>query len=176
MTTTHKYLLRVYVATDVAMKLALAQRPQSVEELKTIMQKKFSPRLDGEFTLQYEDPDFDGMLCCLIDIDELPEKGILRVVRTESDELSVASSDTDIMPHVPLEQRQKHWPNTFTVPVFSLDIEYVLQEAINVYRDSGKTLKLSRAQKHSILEKMAETVFGFKAYPTDRDLVKQLRL
>ncbi|KAK7930693.1 hypothetical protein WMY93_007088 [Mugilogobius chulae] len=103
---------------DVAMKLTLTQRPHSVDELKTIMQQKFRPRLDGEFTLQYEDPDFDGMLSCLMDIDELPEKGTLRVVRSESDESSLASSDTDILPHVPLHQRQKHWPSTFTVPCF----------------------------------------------------------
>ncbi|KAK7878991.1 hypothetical protein WMY93_034177 [Mugilogobius chulae] len=133
MTATQKYLLRVYLAADVAMKLTLTQRPHSVDELKTIMQQKFRPRLDGEFTLQYEDPDFDGMLSCLMDIDELPEKGTLRVVRSESDESSLASSDTDILPHVPL-----HPAN----------------------------------QKHNILEKMAETIFGFKAYPTERDLAK----
>lgn len=57
-----RFVLRVFVATDVAMKLTLNERPQSVEELKSIMQDRFKPRLDGEFTLQYEDPDFDGQL------------------------------------------------------------------------------------------------------------------
>ncbi|CAB1327545.1 unnamed protein product [Coregonus sp. 'balchen'] len=47
------------------------------------MQERFKPRLDGDFSLHYEDPDFDGDLCLLVDIQELPEKGTLRVVRPE---------------------------------------------------------------------------------------------
>lgn len=69
-----KFMLRVYTATDVAMKVILTQRPESVEELIDILREKLKPRLDFEFTLQYEDPDFDGQLSCLIDIQELPEK------------------------------------------------------------------------------------------------------
>lgn len=60
-----RFVLRVFVATDVAMKLTLNERPQSVEELKSIMQDRFKPRLEGDFTLQYEDPDFDGQLSFL---------------------------------------------------------------------------------------------------------------
>lgn len=67
-----KFVLRVCVATDVAMKLILTERPNSVEELKELMQEKFKPRLDCEFTLQYEDPDFNGQLSVLLDIQELP--------------------------------------------------------------------------------------------------------
>lgn len=85
-------MLCVFVATDVAMKLTLNERPQSVEELKSIMQDRFKPRLEGEFTLQYEDPDFDGQLSVLVDIQELPEKGTLKVMRSERDDSSTASS------------------------------------------------------------------------------------
>ncbi|KAE8278161.1 hypothetical protein D5F01_LYC23749 [Larimichthys crocea] len=63
------------------MKLILTERPQSVEELKNIMQEKFKPRLDCDFSLQYEDPDFNGQLSVLMDIQELPEKGTLKVAR-----------------------------------------------------------------------------------------------
>ncbi|KAJ8004298.1 hypothetical protein DPEC_G00157680 [Dallia pectoralis] len=65
------------------MKPTLLERPKSVEELKEMMQERFKPRLDGDVTLHYEDPDFDGDLCLLVDIQELPEKGTLRVVRPE---------------------------------------------------------------------------------------------
>lgn len=108
MTTPQKFVLRVCVATDVAMKLILTERPQSVEDLKNIMKEKFKPRLDCDFTLQYEDPDFNGQLSVLMDIQELPEKGTLKVVRSESDASSTGSSDTDILPHVNLRQRQKN--------------------------------------------------------------------
>lgn len=80
------------------------------------MQERFKPRLDGDFSLHYEDPDIDGDLCLLVDIQELPEKGTLRVVRPEGDTSSAASSDTDILPQVPVVQRQKSWPDHFVVP------------------------------------------------------------
>ena len=63
-----KYILRVYIATDVAVKVTLNERSTSVDELIGILKDKVKPRLDFEFTLQYEDPDFGGVLCCLIDI------------------------------------------------------------------------------------------------------------
>lgn len=50
------------------------------------MQDRFKLRLEGEFTLQYEDPDFDGQLSVLVDIQELPEKGTLKVMRSERDD------------------------------------------------------------------------------------------
>ncbi|KAF5902794.1 sterile alpha motif domain-containing protein 3-like isoform X1, partial [Clarias magur] len=167
-----KFVLRVYIATDIAVKLTLNYRPKSVEELKKIMQEKFKPRLDGEFSLQYEDPDFDGQLRVLVDIEELPEKGTLTVMRSESDDASNASSDTDILPHVPLTQRQRNWPDTFLVPTFSFEVEYVLEEGNRVFERSGKTLKLTRSQKHNILEKMAEIMHGFKPYLNDREVGK----
>ncbi|TKS66099.1 Sterile alpha motif domain-containing protein 3 [Collichthys lucidus] len=165
-----KFVLRVCVATDVAMKLILTERPQSVEELKNIMQEKFKPRLDCDFTLQYEDPDFNGQLSVLMDIQELPEKGTLKVVRSESDVSSTGSSDTDILPHVPLRQRQKNWPDCFPVPTFSYEVEHVCAQGNAAFESSGKTLKLTRAQKHNILENMAETMYNFKPYPHDKEV------
>lgn len=170
-----KYVLRVCVTTDVAMKLVLTERPQSVEELKNIMQEKFKPRLDCDFTIHYEDPDFDGQLSVLLDIQELPEKGTLKVVRSESDASSTGSSDTDILPHVPLGQRQKNWPDILA-RTFSYEVEHVCAQGNAVFQSSGKTLKLTRAQKHNILENMAETMYNFKPYPHDREVGSGLKL
>ncbi|XP_062847746.1 uncharacterized protein LOC134310155 [Trichomycterus rosablanca] len=174
MTAPQKFLLRVNVTTDSAWKLTLTQRPASIDELKRIMQEKFKPRLDGvDFSLQYEDPDFDGMLTVLTNIEELPEKGMLKVVRSESDDnSSLASSDTEILPHVPLNDRQKHWPNTFVVPAFSFEVEHVLEEGNQVYREYGKRLKLTRSQTHCVLDKMAETIYSYKPYPNESQLAK----
>uniref|UniRef100_A0A8P4KAB6 Uncharacterized protein n=1 Tax=Dicentrarchus labrax TaxID=13489 RepID=A0A8P4KAB6_DICLA len=119
-------------------------RPKSVEELKEIMQERFKPRLDGDFSLHYGDPDFDGDLCLLVDIQE---KGTLRVVRPEGDTSSTASSDTDLLPHVPALQRQKSWPDHFVVPGFGYEIEHILEEGNRVYEESGQLLKLKRSQK-----------------------------
>lgn len=170
MAVSQKFLLRVHLTTDVVVKVSLTKRPESVEELITILREKLNPRLDFEFTLQYEDPDFDGQLTCLLDIQELPEKGTLKVVRSESDVSSCASSDTDILPHVPLAQRLKCWPDTFPVPTFSYEVEHLLEEGNRAFEMSGKHLKLTRAQKHNILETMASAMHTFKAYPSDGDV------
>lgn len=137
-----------------------------------IMQEKFKPSLDSDFSLQYEDPDINGQLCVLVDIGELPEKGTLKVMRSESDECSTASSDTDILPHALLTQHQKNWPDAFPVPTFSYEVEYVLEEGNHVFERFGKMLKLTRSQKHNVLESMAETIQNFKPYPRDRELGK----
>uniref|UniRef100_A0A3P9BCZ1 Uncharacterized protein n=1 Tax=Maylandia zebra TaxID=106582 RepID=A0A3P9BCZ1_9CICH len=170
MAVSQKFLLRVHLTTDVVVKVSLTKWPESVEELITILREKLNPRLDFEFTLQYEDPDFDGQLTCLLDIQELLEKGTLKVVRSESDVSSCASSDTDILPHVPLAQRLKCWPDTFPVPTFSYEVEHLLEEGNRAFEMSGKHLKLTRAQKHNILETMASAMHTFKAYPSDGDV------
>uniref|UniRef100_A0A8C4HHH8 Sterile alpha motif domain-containing protein 3 n=1 Tax=Dicentrarchus labrax TaxID=13489 RepID=A0A8C4HHH8_DICLA len=170
MAAAQKHVLRVYVARDTALKLTLLERPKSVEELKEIMQERFKPRLDGDFSLHYEDPDFDGDLCLLVDIQELPEKGTLRVVRPEGDTSSTASSDTDLLPHVPALQRQKSWPDHFVVPGFGYEIEHILEEGNRVYEESGQLLKLKRSQKSEILKKMEETIYSFKPYPHEKEL------
>lgn len=172
MAASQKFLLRVYLDTDAAVKLTLNGRPKSVEELKIVMQEKLKPRLDSDFSLQYEDPDFDGQLSILVDIEELPEKATLKVMRPQSDESSTASSDTDILPHVPLTQRQKNWPDAFPVPTFSYEVEHVLEKGNRVFEASGQLVKLTRSQKHNVLESMAETIHSFKPYPSDRELGK----
>lgn len=175
MASVQKYLLRVYINSIVAIKLTLTEAPESVEDLKNIMRQRFTPRLDDfEFTLHYEDPDFDGQLSELLDIAELPQKGTLKVVRSEGEDSSTASSDTDILPlpHVPLSHRQKSWPDGFPVPSFSYEVNSLLEEGNSVYEQSGKVLALTKSQKHNILEKMAEVIHSFKAYPNDKELEK----
>ncbi|XDV25460.1 hypothetical protein PO909_029376 [Leuciscus waleckii] len=147
-------MLRVYIATDIAVKVTLTGRPESVDDLIAILREKVKPRLDFEFTLQYEDTDFNGQLSCLIDIQELPEKATLKVVRSESDASSLASSDTEILPHVPVSERRKTWPDIFPLPTFSYEVQHVLEEGNIAYDRSGKMLKLS----------------SFKPYPSDKDV------
>lgn len=92
------------------------------------------------------------------------------MVRSESDHSSTGSSDTDILPHVPLRLRQKNWPDSFPVPTFSHEVEHVCAQGNSAFESSGKTLKLTRSQKHNILEKMAETMHNFKPYPHDKEV------
>lgn len=170
MAATPTFLLRVSVTTDVAIKVTLTKRPESVKELINILREKAKPRLDFEFTLHYEDPDFGGQLSCLLDIQELPEKATLKIIRSERDTSSCASSDTDILPLVPISQRQKSWPDIFSVPTFSYEVEHVLEKGNSAFATSAKRLKLTRSQKHNILENMAALMYDLKPYPSDNDV------
>ncbi|XP_042258149.1 uncharacterized protein LOC121889970 isoform X2 [Thunnus maccoyii] len=149
-------------------KMTLSSRPESVDELKTMIGEKFN--LDFNFSLSYQDPDFDGQLCSLLDIEELPQKAVLKVIRSESDASSVASDDTIILPHAMTPDRVNRWPDVFPVPIFSYEVEFLLSDGNATYDRTGKTLKLSRGQKHDILETLAAKMHSFKAYPNDKEV------
>ena len=156
------FLLHVHVSTDMIRKMTLASRPESVDELKTMMIDKF--KVDFDFSLSYQDPDVDGQLCSLVDIKELPQKAVLKVVRPESDASWIAYDDTIILPHAITPDRTERWPDVFLVPTFSYGVELILDEGNVIYERTGKTLKLFRGQKHNIF---AAKMLSFKAYPND---------
>lgn len=131
-----------------------------------MIKEKF--KQDFDFSLPYKDPDFDGQLCSLVDIEELPQKAVLKVIRSESDASLVASDDTTILPHAMTPVRAERWPDVFPVPTFSYKAELVLDQGNIAYERTGKTLKLSRGQKHDILETPAAKIHSFKAYPMTR--------
>lgn len=161
-------LLHVHVSKEIVRKLTLFSRPESVDQLKDIIKEKL--KLDYDFSLFYEDPDFDRQLCSLLDIEELPQKAVVKVVRPQSDDSSVASDDTIILPHAMTPDRVERWPQDFPIPTFSYEVELILGEGDVAYERTGKALKLSRGQKHDILETLAAKMHSFKAYPSDRDI------
>ncbi|XP_059195792.1 uncharacterized protein LOC131976674 [Centropristis striata] len=142
-------LLHVHTSMDIVRKMTLSSPPESVDELKTTIKEKF--KLDFDFSLSYQDPDFDGQLCSLVDIDELPQKAVLKVIRAESDASSVASDETIILPHAMTPDRTERWPDVFPVPAFSYEVELVLGEGNVSYERTGKTVKLSRGQNMTYL-------------------------
>lgn len=54
------------------------------------------------------------------------------------------------------------------MPTFSYEVE--LEEGNGAFKTSGKTLKLNRAQKLSILENMAAVMSNIKPSPSERDV------
>ena len=63
-------LLLVKISPRMSCKVALPEVPKTVEQWQNILQENL--QLQGSFTLQYEDPDFNNTLCNLIDIHDLP--------------------------------------------------------------------------------------------------------
>nr|XP_023649566.1 uncharacterized protein LOC111834473 [Paramormyrops kingsleyae] len=66
--------------------------------------------------------------------------------------------------------RAEQWPAVFPIPDFSYDVEFRLQKENEVYEKTGRSaLIVSREIKMEVLDKVAERIYSFKAYPTDAD-------
>lgn len=158
-------VLRVF-EPDRARKLKLCSRPASVDALIAVIKEQLE--IDLDFSLKYEDPDFDGKLTSLSDIDELPQKAVVHV-SFEQDSSSVASMET--IPSVSSSERGRRWPSVlFPIPTFSLDVELKLREGNAEFEKNNKYLQLTRDVKHDILEKLASEMYGYKAYPSDKEI------
>ncbi|KAA8587862.1 hypothetical protein FQN60_016724, partial [Etheostoma spectabile] len=112
------------IEADRVRRLKLSSRPASVDALIDEQQLE----LDCDFSLKYEDPDFDGQLTCLVDIEELPQKACVHISLTY-DSSSLASTDT--------------------------------------LSDVSSPERLSRRPP---VVKLASTIYGFKAYPSDKEI------
>lgn len=176
-----KFIMRVIVSEGDIRKLTKTTRPETLEELigwlKDTLQANYS------FVLQYQDPDFNNELCNLTDVSELPDKPTLKIIPmielltvTEpvpeqnglcSDTSSQA--DTDILSTSFLD-RSVQWPEVFEIPKFSADVEYRLRQSNRLYHSDATCLKVTKELKHAILEKLAETIYAYEAYPTKKDL------
>lgn len=61
--------------------------------------------------------------------------------------------------------RSSSWPAQFEIPTFSFDTELILQAANEAYRKDG-TLLSNPSVKPNILDKLADTIFVYTAYPS----------
>lgn len=165
--TTENFILHIHIF-DTVRKMTLTSRPQSVEDLKTMIKQKCE--IDFDFSLLYEDPDFNRQLCSLVDIEELPKKAVVKIVCFESDASSVTSDDTIILSRTSTPEQAEGWPQKFTVPTFSYEVELVLSRGNAAYENTGTTVILTKGQKHNILETLASKMHIFKAYPSENDI------
>uniref|UniRef100_A0A9J7XHJ2 Sterile alpha motif domain-containing protein 3-like n=1 Tax=Cyprinus carpio carpio TaxID=630221 RepID=A0A9J7XHJ2_CYPCA len=163
-------ILRVIVNENDIRKITLHSKPQTLETLMEHLEEKLG--LPYKFSLQYEDADFNNALINLTDIADLPERPTLKVISLVPSP-TASTADTDIVSlsseegssHV----RQAQWPETFEVPNFPVDIEFRLRQGNLLYMRDQTYMQVPRDMKHEILEKLAECMYSFKAYPSDDD-------
>ena len=55
------------------------------------------------------------------------------------------------------------------IPKFSVDVEYRLCQANLLHLSDGTHIIPSKELKHDILERLAETIYALKAYPTNAE-------
>ncbi|XP_023815492.1 uncharacterized protein LOC110014540 isoform X1 [Oryzias latipes] len=167
--------MRVIVSEGDIRKMT-TKRPDTLEDL--IGWLKGNLKANYSFTLQYQDPEFNNELCNLTNLSELPEKPTIKIIPmielvpisadTESYGDTSSQADTEILSNSSLD-RSFQWPEVFDVPKFSVDVEYRLRQGNLLYLRDGTCLKVTKELKHDILEKLAETMYAFKAYPEKED-------
>lgn len=161
--------------------------PSTVQDLKLVIQGTFN--ITDGFTLMYQDVEFGGQYFTLTSIEDVQDMGTLKVVQhepvivnlsrveekdddlTESDCMSsislasqdtvlLSSSDDDLSP-----RRSQPWPRKFEIPTFSFDVQLLLERGNEAYHTNGTLLNNPKVTS-SVLEKLAETIFRYTAYPT----------
>lgn len=85
--------------------------------------------------------------------------------------LSFGSSDDTLLLSSPESygQRSQPWPSQFEIPEFAYDTELILKSANDEFKNSG-TLLNNPCVKSDILEKLAEKIFQYCAYPTSQQI------
>lgn len=164
--------------------------PGSLAHLICAIRDSFD--IPGDFSVLYQDMDFSGQFFTLSSIGDVEDKATLKVVpvkpvmltlnsveemefdspppRESSDTVSThsSSSDTTILSS-PNEsgtsRRSQPWPARFDIPTFSFHVEQHLQAGNQAFLKNGALLN-NPSLTSSILEKLAEVVFGYTAYPT----------
>ncbi|CAI5656587.1 sterile alpha motif domain-containing protein 3 isoform X2 [Oreochromis niloticus] len=171
MTANQKMTMRVILTEADIRKVILHSRPSTVKDLITKLRESLG--LQYNFSLQFQDPEFNNELCNLTDLQELPEKPTIKVlpvfdlVPVSSDDVfsDTSTADTEILSHSPQDRREP-WPEFFDIPTFSVDVEYRLRQADLLFMSEGTHLKVSKELKHEILERLAESMYSYTAYPT----------
>ncbi|KAL7886017.1 hypothetical protein AOLI_G00063120, partial [Acnodon oligacanthus] len=171
-------------------KLVLADGiPITIDELLATVQDHY--QLQGSFTVMYMDKDFDDQYFTLRSTDVIKDKDTIKLVKTEpsviltftpiteatassptgclgwsfqDDSSAVSSSNTVIIPQ-PSEHRSEPWPVNFVIPTFSYNVELLLQAGCKAYESNGSVLQ-DPSINSDILEKLAEAIFNYTAYPT----------
>ncbi|XP_041832751.1 uncharacterized protein LOC121634278 isoform X2 [Melanotaenia boesemani] len=173
--TMERITLRIIVHDTDIRKIILDGKPQTLDSLIEQLEVKLD--LQYKFSLQYEDPDFNNALVNLTDIADLPDKATLKIITvlptpTSGTPSTSSTTDTEILSPSPSSWSsltRSPWPEIFEIPYFPVDIEYRLRQGNLLYMRDKTYLNVPKDMKHEILEKLAETIYSFKSFPSDEN-------
>ncbi|XP_034542087.1 uncharacterized protein LOC117814719 [Notolabrus celidotus] len=83
---------------------------------------------------------------------------------------SADSDSTIILQQSDIELRARAWPQEFPIPRFSYNVEVQLQRGNESFRETGNLLTTTPGLKSDILEKLAEEIFQYTAYPQNHQI------
>uniref|UniRef100_A0A8C3GB99 PB1 domain-containing protein n=1 Tax=Cyclopterus lumpus TaxID=8103 RepID=A0A8C3GB99_CYCLU len=172
--------LRVILNSDDTRKLILPDGiPETIEQMLNEVRKVCE--LNGNFRMQYQDRDFGDALVNLTSTAELEDLTTVKVIPITDDcsegfnitasneSMSTQSDDTELLSSSSSTTQTQLWPTVFEIPTFSFETELQLETGNAVHRSNMERLSISFKLKSDILEKVAEEMFKYKAYPTDAD-------
>uniref|UniRef100_A0A9J7XX98 Uncharacterized protein n=1 Tax=Cyprinus carpio carpio TaxID=630221 RepID=A0A9J7XX98_CYPCA len=166
--------------------------PSTVEQLNETVKETFG--LVEDFTLHYLDEDF-GDYFTLHSTDQIKHKGTIKVViipsivltfTAQTENETGASSATDTRPDIQTggisvspqdsvipspfgSANRTSWPDEIIIPCFSAAAEGVLKNANEKFVKDG-TLLTTIQVRSEILEKLADYMYSYTAYPTGRQI------
>lgn len=174
-------LLRVIFNKDDIRKIQIVGLPETLEEFFSLLKSKLG--VEEDLIVQYEDRDFDNELCNLTNLSDLPEeRATLKVTVKKANEsyhtdstLDTASLDSSTGSLEDISTRRQPWPKVFEIPRFSYDVELLLKSGNAAYQKDGTLLNIRKDTKSEILDKLAETIYTYTAYPSreEYDIVAQ---
>lgn len=179
--------LRIIFGHDIRKLVLPAGIPSSLTELFRAI-REFCD-IPGSFSVLSQDVVFSGRFLPLTSIGDVKDKSTLKVVPVKPvvlrlrpvKEMTVSahsSPDAAVLSSAdegtPSSRRSKPWPATFEIPTFSFDVEQQLQAGNRAFLKDGALLN-SPSVISSILEKLAEVVFGYTAYPTGIQILMVVR-
>lgn len=149
-------------------------------------------KLSGDIRLQYKDDDFGGTFVNLNSTSSIKDLTTIKVIQTvpdtdiilnlisvptdlsdlDSSSLSTPDSDDTIILSSSSSERLRTepWPKEFNIPPFSFETEGQLEKGNAEYIRNQTRLTPTSKMLSDILERLAEKIFSYKAYPTDADL------
>uniref|UniRef100_A0A8B9K3T5 PB1 domain-containing protein n=1 Tax=Astyanax mexicanus TaxID=7994 RepID=A0A8B9K3T5_ASTMX len=168
--------------------------PDSVDEL--IEEVKRFCGLGRYVRLQYKDTDFGNIFVNMTSTAVVKDLSVIKVVELDPDSATVVlypvddtggsllsdtldnednspgsahSDDTVLCSNSPDTLRTQQWPKVFPIPLFSFDTESQLKRGNAEYMKSQSRLMPGSKMLSDILERLAEKMYMYKAYPTDAD-------
>ncbi|XP_073701942.1 uncharacterized protein [Garra rufa] len=97
--------------------------------------------------------------CSVLSYSLLPSGG------DSDDTVTIPTSDAEVQSVL-----AQIWPQKFPIPRFQYDVEVQLQRGNEIFVETGTSLKISPGLKSGILEKLAENIFQYTAYPRDSQI------
>ncbi|KAK0147511.1 hypothetical protein N1851_013018 [Merluccius polli] len=114
---------------------------------------------------EYKDTDFGDVFVNLTSTNVIKDLTVIKVVQLDHDTTIIVLYPVDPT----MSSSPSQWPKLFPNPPFSYDTECQLQRGNAEYTRSQSRLTLCSKTLSDILERLAEKVYTYKAYPTDAD-------